>query len=60
MYTPPTQTSINRLWICLGPTPSAFGPQMCFIFSPDLSQTDEMWSQEAMFFTEAIYRQVIS
>lgn len=50
-YSPPyAHTSINRLWISLAPALSAFGPQMCFIFSTDLSQTDEMWSREAMFF----------
>lgn len=59
--TPPyAHTSTNRLWICLAPAPSAFGPQMCFIFSSDLSQTDEMWSREAMFFGEAIYLRFIS
>lgn len=58
--TPYAHTSINRPWIRLSPSPSAFGPQMCFIFSSVLSQTDEMWSREAMFFGEAIYRQFVS
>lgn len=59
-HTPYAHTSINRLRICLAPASSAFGPQMCFIFSSDLSQTDEMWSREAMFFGEAIYWQFTS
>lgn len=35
---------------------TAFGPQMCFIFSTDSSQKDEVWSREATFFEEAICR----
>ncbi len=64
-HTPPPPPHAHTLLstgfrVCLAPAPWASGPQMCFIFSFDLSQTDEMWSREAMFFGVAIYRQFIS